>query len=128
MSLESRLQYFFRQQAAAEGLIPSVDSTLEHHTANSNLGVGQILPSLLSPSGTLLPFYHINYLPKISVFHYYMSASMLFVTSEFFLNYTKLATMAMKAYVGKSQINSEKKLFCSSLRKPLLPTLPTLYN
>ena len=59
VSLESRLQYFFRQQAAAEGLIPPVDSTLEHHTANSNLGVGQILPSLLSPSGTLLPFYHI---------------------------------------------------------------------
>ena len=55
VSLESRLQYFFRQQAAAEGLIPPLDGT-EHHTANSNLGVGQILPSLLSPSGTMLYF------------------------------------------------------------------------
>ena len=29
---------------------------------------------------------------------------------EFFLNYTKLAMLAIKAYVGKSKINSTKKL------------------
>ncbi len=53
-SLESRLHYFFRQQAAAEGLIPAAldpDASLDSQTAGGNLGVGQILPSLLSAAG-----------------------------------------------------------------------------
>ena len=32
---------------------------------------------------------------------------------EFFLNYTKVATLAIKAYVGKSKINLAKKVTSS---------------
>ncbi len=50
MSLESRLQYFLRTQATDD----TYSSVGQDHALTNNLGVGQILPSLLSPSGKCL--------------------------------------------------------------------------
>ena len=41
---------------------------------------------------------------------YGKSGSLIALTIKFSINYRKLATLAMKGYVGKSKINSSKKL------------------
>ncbi len=47
MSLESRLQYFLKTQTMDD----NYSSISQDHALTNNLGVGQILPSLLSASG-----------------------------------------------------------------------------